>query len=214
MADSLDPDQTPISMTSDLDLHFTQSCLSQYIGKIKIPQTIYQLTNFCVPGAANVEFSELQSPVRKKRKVHVEPPVTDTSTTQNSDSDTESVNNITPRATRSRTYESPLPEQKPKDKNKHEGKGKNKENEKQSPNGKAVTVEKTTLNKGGKISKSGKAGKASKLKSKININNVSSDESDPKMISIWTEKRPTPSMDYNESNAKCPLPGCDSKGNV
>lgn len=31
-------------------------------------------------------------------------------------------------------------------------------------------------------------------------------------MSIWTEKRPTPSMDYNESNAKCPLPGCDSKG--
>ena len=28
----------------------------------------------------------------------------------------------------------------------------------------------------------------------------------------WADKRPTPSMDYNESNAKCPLPGCDSKG--
>ncbi|XP_033756553.1 histone acetyltransferase KAT7-like [Pecten maximus] len=33
-------------------------------------------------------------------------------------------------------------------------------------------------------------------------------------MSIWTEKRPTPSMDYNESNAKCPLPGCDSKGHL
>ena len=163
-----------------------------------------------------MEFSELQSPVRKKRKLPVEPSVTDTSTTQNSDSDSESVNNITPRATRSRTYESPIPEQKTKEKIKHEGKGKNKENEKQTLSDKGgVSVEKTTINnKGGKHCKSGKAGKASKLKSKININNVSqsSDESDPKMISIWTEKRPTPSMDYNETNAKCPLPGCDSRG--
>ena len=31
-------------------------------------------------------------------------------------------------------------------------------------------------------------------------------------LSIWTEKRPTPALDYNESNAKCPLPGCDSAG--
>lgn len=167
-------------------------------------------------GAGKLEFTELTSPVRKKRKT--EPTVTDTSTTQNSDSDTDSVNNFTPRATRSKTYESPLPEQKPKDKNKHEGKGKNKENEKQSPNGKGTvsvgSVGKTSSSKGGKLSKTGKAGKASKLKSKININNVSSDDSDPKMISIWTEKRPTPSMDYNESNAKCPLPGCDSKGHL
>ncbi|XP_063434737.1 histone acetyltransferase KAT7-like [Mytilus trossulus] len=33
-------------------------------------------------------------------------------------------------------------------------------------------------------------------------------------LSIWTEKRPTPSLDYNESNAKCPLPGCDSAGHL
>lgn len=32
------------------------------------------------------------------------------------------------------------------------------------------------------------------------------------LMSMWTEKRATPNMDYNESNAKCPLPGCDSKG--
>lgn len=164
-------------------------------------------------GAGKLEFTELISPVRKKRKT--EPAATDTSATQNSDSDNESVNNFTPRSTRAKTYESPLPEQKPKDKNKHDGKGKNKENEKQSPTGKgAKSVGKTTSNKGGKLSKTGKAGKASKLKSKININNVSSEEIDPKMMSVWTEKRPTPSMDYNESNAKCPLPGCDSKGHL
>ena len=33
-------------------------------------------------------------------------------------------------------------------------------------------------------------------------------------LSIWTEKRPTPALDYNESNAKCPLPGCDSAGHL
>ncbi|KAL5021148.1 hypothetical protein ScPMuIL_000303 [Solemya velum] len=33
-------------------------------------------------------------------------------------------------------------------------------------------------------------------------------------LALWTEKRPTPSLDYNESNAKCPLPGCDSKGHL
>ena len=176
-------------------------------------------------GAGKLEFTELISPVRKKRKIDpaatdtserkTEPAATDTSVTQNSDSDSESVNNFTPRSTRAKTYESPVPEQKPRDKNKHEGKGKNKENEKQSPNGKgAKSVGKSASNKGGKLSKTGKAGKASKLKSKININNVNSEETDPKLMSIWTEKRATPSMDYNESNAKCPLPGCDSKGNV
>lgn len=34
------------------------------------------------------------------------------------------------------------------------------------------------------------------------------------LMSMWTEKRATPNMDYNESNAKCPLPGCDSKGHL
>lgn len=55
-------------------------------------------------------------------------------------------------------------------------------------------------------SKFGKAGKAGKGKFKIKGNHSEAELAD------WADKRPTPSMDYNESNAKCPLPGCDSKG--
>ncbi|KAK3095297.1 hypothetical protein FSP39_012942 [Pinctada imbricata] len=71
--------------------------------------------------------------------------------------------------------------------------------------------DKHTPARGGKPAKSKhsshKKGKASKTH---NCENTINGE----FMSIWTEKRPTPSMDYNESNAKCPLPGCDSKGHL
>lgn len=69
----------------------------------------------------------------------------------------------------------------------------------------------TEKTKGKTKAKTGKAGRPGKAKSK----NKSSPKGENYSVSLptdWADKRPTPSMDYNESNAKCPLPGCDSKG--
>lgn len=62
-----------------------------------------------------------------------------------------------------------------------------------------------TVTPKGKFTLPSKQGKSSK---KQTVESSSEDG----LMSMWTEKRPTPNMDYNESNAKCPLPGCDSKG--
>ncbi|XP_060573544.1 histone acetyltransferase KAT7-like [Ruditapes philippinarum] len=61
-------------------------------------------------------------------------------------------------------------------------------------------------------SKCGKAGKAGKGKCKSK--SVTSKSPEDPLMAEWADKRPTPSMDYNETNAKCPLPGCDSKGHL
>lgn len=62
----------------------------------------------------------------------------------------------------------------------------------------------------GKFGKHGKHSKFAKRRSSANAETTAENG----FMSIWTEKRPTPSMDYNESNAKCPMPGCDSNGKV
>ncbi|KAJ8317051.1 hypothetical protein KUTeg_004955 [Tegillarca granosa] len=62
----------------------------------------------------------------------------------------------------------------------------------------------------GKFGKHGKHSKFAKRRSSANAETTAENG----FMSIWTEKRPTPSMDYNESNAKCPMPGCDSNGHV
>lgn len=59
----------------------------------------------------------------------------------------------------------------------------------------------------GKFGQPSKQGKSSKKQ-------TMESSSEDGLMSIWTEKRATPNMDYNESNAKCPLPGCDSKGHL
>lgn len=60
--------------------------------------------------------------------------------------------------------------------------------------------------------KTGKAGRPGKAKSKNKSSPSKGENFDVSLHADWADKRPTPSMDYNESNAKCPLPGCDSKG--
>ncbi|KAK3595862.1 hypothetical protein CHS0354_014686 [Potamilus streckersoni] len=108
------------------------------------------------------------------------------------------------RTTRSKAHESPGEQPtKPKEKDK------DKEKDKSSNNGGKQTGKQVN----GKVEKSGKNSydKSSKNKGR-NSNTEKTD--DENMLSVWTEKRPTPSMDYNETNAKCPLPGCDSKGHL
>lgn len=61
-------------------------------------------------------------------------------------------------------------------------------------------------------SKCGKVGKAGNGKCKSKTISVKSEDMEDALMAEWADKRPTPSMDYNETNAKCPLPGCDSKG--
>ncbi|XP_053406544.1 histone acetyltransferase KAT7-like [Mercenaria mercenaria] len=79
-----------------------------------------------------------------------------------------------------------------------------------SESGDAIEKVKGKTNK----SKPGKTGKAGKGKIKTKSVPAKGDNIDDSLMAEWAEKRPTPSMDYNETNAKCPLPGCDSKGHL
>ena len=100
------------------------------------------------------------------------------------------------------------------------GKGKQKENSSPSPGrGKQVSKDKSSPVQGkGKQSSKGKTQSSSKVvcaqEDKRSKRKTIETATDNGFMSIWTEKRAIPAMDYNESNSKCPLPGCDSKGNI
>lgn len=136
---------------------------------------------------------------------------------------------VAPRKTRSKAKESPQSEKKAgKDKRQSVGKKeKNSEEESLKDTSLESVDKKTNDNQTENIDsdemncktenrvkgdrpKSSKGGKMGKAKNKIGKSVSKNSEN----LSPWAEKRPTPSMDYNESNAKCPLPGCDSKGNA
>lgn len=174
--------------------------------------------------------SQPASPKRKKRKTSSSsnPETQPTNENEVSESDSEK-DMVTPRATRSKTYESPLPDQKAKDKAKcatEKISGKESRKNADASSSKSMEVgdsdtestkdkvmDSETNSSGKARGKSGKfvrsaKGKAGKSKQKEKGSNANSDSQ------MWADKRPTPSMDYNESVSKCPLPGCDSKGHL
>lgn len=81
---------------------------------------------------------------------------------------------------------------------------------------KSKSKAKTSPKKKQKSSKKGKDKSHAKNKAekpeKVSREQIDLPKTEDDFLALWTEKRPTPSLDYNESNAKCPLPGCDSKG--
>lgn len=85
------------------------------------------------------------------------------------------------------------------------GKGKSESGKNSRGKDRRSGVGERTITPRGKFPTPSRQGKSSK---KQTVESSSEDG----LMSIWTEKRATPNMDYNESNAKCPLPGCDSKG--
>ncbi|WAR21480.1 KAT7-like protein [Mya arenaria] len=157
-----------------------------------------------------------------------------------SESEAEEDLSVTPRTTRSKAKDSPTADKskdnkKPvktlegvaesdttknrsvdkvdSDTDESKGKTKTKSGAKEKASDKNSNDSERPKGKLGKNSKSGKGGKAGKGKSKHKpgktVEENEADEDSP--LSVWGEKRPTPSMDYNETNAKCPLPGCDSR---
>ncbi|XP_052772579.1 histone acetyltransferase KAT7-like [Mya arenaria] len=160
-----------------------------------------------------------------------------------SESEAEEDLSVTPRTTRSKAKDSPTADKskdnkKPvktlegvaesdttknrsvdkvdSDTDESKGKTKTKSGAKEKASDKNSNDSERPKGKLGKNSKSGKGGKAGKGKSKHKpgktVEENEADEDSP--LSVWGEKRPTPSMDYNETNAKCPLPGCDSRGHL
>ncbi|KAH3707378.1 histone acetyltransferase KAT7-like [Dreissena polymorpha] len=111
-----------------------------------------------------------------------------------SESDTESLKNKSKKSKDSKTV-------RDSDTDDNEGHSERNSNKTGKSSGKG----KGKCGKAAKGVRTGKSGKAIAKKSKAE---------DSEDMSPWVEKRATPSLDYNETNAKCPLPGCDSKGHL
>lgn len=148
-------------------------------------------------------FTELTvSPVKKRKRVE---------TTSTSESESE-VQTLSPKRKQIRgRRKSQSPE---KDKKIKQTGDSDTKSEKINKSGKQT---KTIASKGNGKCDRGKNPKSSKHSGKGNHGDKKRTiemTSDDGFLSIWTEKRSIPSLDYNESNAKCPLPGCDSAGKI
>lgn len=153
-------------------------------------------------------FTELTtSPVRKRKRVE---------TTSTSESESE-VQTLSPKRKKVKGSQKSQSPEKDKKSAKQTGDSDTK-SDKVNKSGKQTKIV-TNKNEGkscerGKNSKSSK-GKAHSGKGKHGDKKRTIEmTSDDGFLSIWTEKRSIPSLDYNESMAKCPLPGCDSAGHL